>query len=424
MSINRLQAPAYSINFSFPEITPDKVILNNEIPVYIINAGSQALCKIEMVFNAGNYFETSSLIANATNALLREGTTSKSAGEIAELLDYYGAFLETSVYKDKASVILYTLNKHLHHTLPVLVDLVQNAIFPEKELHLYKTNQKQKFLVNQQKVDFIARNHFNNLLFKNTAYDQFVKEEDYDALSQMQVQHFFKERYSGSGLYLVLAGAITDDVVNQVKAAAGAMVLKNEESKSQYSNLNSGRAELFIEKQDAMQSAIRIGRRLFNKTHSDYFGMQILNTVLGGYFGSRLMSNIREDKGYTYGIGSGMASLLHDGFFYISTEVGVDVTKATLIEIYKEIEKLQNELISESELDLVKNYMLGTFLRSVDGPFAMSEKFTAIKDYGLTNEFYHTYVNHIKQVKAEELLILAQKYLNKNDLSELVVGKI
>ena len=236
--------------------------------------------------------------------------------------------------------------------------------------------------------------------------------------------YFFKERYSGSGLYLVLAGAITDDVVNQVKAAAGAMVLKNEESKSQYSNLNSGRAELFIEKQDAMQSAIRIGRRLFNKTHSDYFGMQILNTVLGGYFGSRLMSNIREDKGYTYGIGSGMASLLHDGFFYISTEVGVDVTKATLIEIYKEIEKLQNELISESELDLVKNYMLGTFLRSVDGPFAMSEKFTAIKDYGLTNEFYHTYVNHIKQVKAEELLILAQKYLNKNDLSELVVGKI
>ncbi|HRG57405.1 MAG TPA: pitrilysin family protein [Bacteroidia bacterium] len=424
MSINRLQAPAYSINFSFPEITPDKVILNNKIPVYIINAGSQALSKIEMVFNAGNYFETSSLIANATNALLREGTTSKSAGEIAELLDYYGAFLETSVYKDKASVILYTLNKHLHHTLPVLVDLVQNAIFPEKELHLYKTNQKQKFLVNQQKVDFIARNHFNNLLFKNTAYDQFVKEEDYDALSQMQVQHFFKERYSGSGLYLVLAGAITDDVINQVKATAGTIVLKNEESKSQYSNLNHGRAELFIEKQDAMQSAIRIGRRLFNKTHTDYFGMQILNTVLGGYFGSRLMSNIREDKGYTYGIGSGIASLLHDGFFYISTEVGVDVTKATLIEIYKEIEKLQNELISDNELDLVKNYMLGTFLRSVDGPFAMSEKFTAIKDYGLTNEFYHTYVNYIKQAKAEELMLLAQKYLSKNDLSELVVGKI
>lgn len=424
MSINRLQAPAYSIDFSFPEISPEKVVLNNQIPAYIINAGSQALCKIEMVFNAGNFFETETLIANATNALLREGTASKSAGEIAELLDYYGAFLETSVYKDKASVILYSLNKHLHKTLPVMVDLVQNAIFPEKELHLYKTNQKQKFTVNQQKVDFIARNHFNHLLFKNTPYDQFVKEDDYDAISQMQLQQFFKERYSGNAMYLVLAGAISDDVLNQVKAIVGAMVLKKEDNKNQYENNNIGRAELLIEKQDAMQSAIRIGRRLFNKTHADYFGMQVLNTVLGGYFGSRLMSNIREDKGYTYGIGSGLASLLHDGFFYISTEVGVEVTKATLIEIYKEIEILQNEQISENELDLVKNYMLGTFLRSVDGPFAMSEKFTAIKDYGLTNEFYKSYVNHIKQAKAKELMLLAQKYLNKNDLSELVVGKI
>jgi predicted Zn-dependent peptidase len=136
------------------------------------------------------------------------------------------------------------------------------------------------------------------------------------------------------------------------------------------------------------------------------------------------MSNIREDKGYTYGIGSGVASLLHDGFFYISTEVGVDVTAATLTEIYKEIEILQQNKVAEDELNLVKNYLLGTFLRSVDGPFAMSDKFTSIKDYGLTNEFYKAYVNYIKQAKAEDLTLLAQKYLNKKDLSELVVGKI
>jgi zinc protease len=178
-----------------------------------------------------------------------------------------------------------------------------------------------------------------------------------------------------------------------------------------------------IEKKDAMQSAIRIGCRLFNKTHPDYFNMQVLNTILGGYFGSRLMSNIREDKGYTYGIGSGVASLLNDGFFYISTEVGVDVTTATLTEIYKEIDALQQTLVPTEELELVKNYLLGTFLRSVDGPFAISEKFTSIKDYGLTNDFYKAYVNHIKQVKAQDLMLMAQKYLGKNNLSELVVGK-
>lgn len=424
MTINRLQAPDFTTHFSFPAIAPEQHSLANQIPLYVIDAGSQALCKIEMVFDAGNYFEPNALIANATNALLREGTQSKTAGEIAELLDYYGAFLETSVYKDKASVILYSLNKHLSKTLPVMIDLIENAIFPEKELSLYKTNQKQKFLVNQQKVDFVARNHFNAMLFKDTPYDQFIEANHYDELSQTQLQSFFKDRYAGNGLYIVMAGRISEEVLNLVKEAAGAIELRAELPDKPYINQLTTRKELLIEKKDAMQSAIRIGRRLFNKNHEDYFGMQVLNTILGGYFGSRLMSNIREDKGYTYGIGSGVASLLHDGFFYISTEVGVDVTQATLVEIYKEIEILQQQIVGNEELDLVKNYLLGTFLRSVDGPFAMSEKYTAIKDYGLTNDFYKSYVTYIKQAKAEDLMLLAQKYLNKNDLSQLVVGKI
>ena len=421
--MNRLQAPEYTTQFNFPAIAPEQHQLANQMQLFVINAGSQALCKIEMVFNAGNYFESNALVANATNSLMREGTSNKSAGEIAELLDYYGAFLETAVYKDKASVILYSLNKHLHKTLPVMMDLIQNAIFPEKELLLYKTNQKQKFMVNQQKVDHVARNHFNAMLFKDTPYDQFIEANNYDELSQIQLQNFFKDRYAGNDAYMVIAGKITDDVLNQVKQEAGNIALKPVNEKKNYINTQNGRTELLIEKKDAMQSAIRIGCRLFNKTHPDYFNMQVLNTILGGYFGSRLMSNIREDKGYTYGIGSGVASLLNDGFFYISTEVGVDVTTATLTEIYKEIDALQQTLVPTEELELVKNYLLGTFLRSVDGPFAISEKFTSIKDYGLSNDFYKAYVNHIKQVKAQDLMLMAQKYLGKNNLSELVVGK-
>jgi len=421
--MNRLQAPEYTTQFNFPAIAPEQHQLANQMQLFVINAGSQALCKIEMVFNAGNYFESNALVANATNSLMREGTSNKSAGEIAELLDYYGAFLETAVYKDKASVILYSLNKHLHKTLPVMMDLIQNAIFPEKELLLYKTNQKQKFMVNQQKVDHVARNHFNAMLFKDTPYDQFIEANYYDELSQIQLQNFFKDRYAGNDAYMVIAGKITDDVLNQVKQEAGIIALKPVNEKKNYINTQNGRTELLIEKKDAMQSAIRIGCRLFNKTHPDYFNMQVLNTILGGYFGSRLMSNIREDKGYTYGIGSGVASLLNDGFFYISTEVGVDVTTATLTEIYKEIDALQQTLVPTEELELVKNYLLGTFLRSVDGPFAISEKFTSIKDYGLTNDFYKAYVNHIKQVKSQDLMLMAQKYLGKNNLSELVVGK-
>jgi predicted Zn-dependent peptidase len=424
MNIDRLIAPKYTVDFSFPDITPECITLPNKVPIYIINAGSQELCKIEFVFNAGNFYEKNALIANAVNALMREGTASRTAPEIAETLDYYGAFLETAISRDKATVVLYTLNKHLAKTLPVLMDIIQHATFPAKELNLYKTNQKQRHLVNLQKVDFVARNHFNKLLFKDTPYDLFVEANDYDALSQDQLHQFFKERYSGNQLYVVMAGNIGDEVLGLVKEAVSAMQPESEITSGEYLNPQQGRQELLIEKKDAMQSAIRVGRRLFNKTNPDYYGMQMLNTILGGYFGSRLMSNIREDKGYTYGIGSGVASMLHDGFFYISTEVGVEVTKATLTEIYKEIERLQNDPVDDNELDLVKNYMLGTFLRSVDGPFAISEKFTSLKDYGLTNEFYKSYVKYIKQANPKDLQHFAQKYLNKSELSELVVGKL
>ena len=143
MNIDRLIAPQYTVDFNFPDITPECITLPNKVPIYIINAGSQELCKIEFVFNAGNFYEKNALIANAVNALMREGTATRTAPEIAETLDYYGAFLETAISRDKATVVLYTLNKHLAKTLPVLMDIIQHATFPAKELNLYKTNQKQ-----------------------------------------------------------------------------------------------------------------------------------------------------------------------------------------------------------------------------------------------------------------------------------------
>jgi zinc protease len=178
-----------------------------------------------------------------------------------------------------------------------------------------------------------------------------------------------------------------------------------------------------IEKADAVQSAIRIGRVLFNRTHPDYFGMQVLNAVLGGYFGSRLMNNIREDKGYTYGIGSAVASLQQGGYFFIATEVGVDVCASAIQEIYFELKKLREELIPIEELDLVKNYLLGTFVRSVDGAFAMSEKFNSILEYGLGYDYFDAYLHTIRTISPERLQHLAITYLQEKDLIELVVGK-
>jgi predicted Zn-dependent peptidase len=162
---------------------------------------------------------------------------------------------------------------------------------------------------------------------------------------------------------------------------------------------------------------------MFDRRHPDYFGVKVLTTVLGGYFGSRLMSNIREDKGYTYGIGAGIVAYENDGWFYISTEVGTDVTADALSEIYKELALLRDELIPEDELGLVKNYMLGTLLKSFDGPFERIERFKALHLYHLGNDYYDRYTAAIREVSSDELRELARKWLAEADLLELVVGK-
>jgi len=171
-----------------------------------------------------------------------------------------------------------------------------------------------------------------------------------------------------------------------------------------------------------MQSAVRLGKILFNRTHKDYPKLQIVNTILGGYFGSRLMKNIREDKGYTYGIGSALISQKETGYFTIVSEVNSEFSKATLNEIYKEIEILQTELVPKEELEVVKSYMLGRLLRSVDGPFALSETFLSIWLYNLDWDYYRNYINTIKNISSEDIKDLANLYLDKNTLLTVVSG--
>ena len=178
-----------------------------------------------------------------------------------------------------------------------------------------------------------------------------------------------------------------------------------------------------IEKSNSVQSAIRMGHTIINKQHSDYPGLQILNTILGGYFGSRLMSNIREEKGYTYGIGSIIGSLVHSGYFAIITEVGSDVTKSTVNEIYKEIKKLKNELVSEKELETVRSYILGELLKIFDGPFALSEALRSIIDFGLDYDYFDHYINTVKNIQPAKLNELANQYFDENKMIEVIAGK-
>lgn len=425
-TIDRKKSPAFNTVEKIEIIKASEQRLRNNIPVYSINAGTQELIKIEFLFSAGMYQQEIPLQAATVNTMLEEGTSQLNAAQIADRVDYYGAFLETGVSQDSASVVLYTLNKHLRSTLPVVEQIIKDSVFPQHELDTHIRNKKQTFLVNNQKVANVARKRFTELLFgEKHPYGINVKETDFDVINRSHLNDFYSRFYRSNNCKIIIAGKVDDDVLSLLDNHFGGNDWNSISDLSTKSLpiITTAEREQLILKEDAMQSAIRIGKVMFNKTHPDFQSLLVLNTLFGGYFGSRLMSNIREDKGYTYGIGSGIASLQNSGYFFISTEVGVDVCKDAIKEIYFEMNRLREELVPEDELELVKNYLSGMFLRSVDGPFALAERFKGIMEYDLGYDYFDRYIATIKTISASQLRNLANTYFDKNSMIELVVGK-
>ena len=429
-TIDRHQMPSLH---ALPEITiPEakKQKLDNGIPVYIINAGKQDILKVEFMFRNDVVSSKSPSLISSANKMLAEGTSAHTAMELAEMLDYYGSFFETEYSFDTSSVVLYTLSKHLEKSLVIIKEILFDAIFPEQELSTYKQNSRQHLIVNNEKVGYVARKKFNEMVFGSThAYGYVEKLEDYDTMQREELRSVFSALYTKDNCTVLVAGKEPGDLMKVLNANFGGSDWKKtgvlSSSVSGFGlNIKHGtqNTKLFIEKKNSVQSAIRIGKPLFNKTNPDYAGMNVLNTVLGGYFGSRLMSNIREDKGYTYGIGSAVVSLLQGGYFFIAAETGVKVTEPAIHEIYKEIERLKTEIIPTEELSMVKNYLSGSFLRSFDGAFQLADRCKGIIIYGLNYDYFYNYLKVIKTITPEELRHLANKYFQNDSFYELVVG--
>jgi predicted Zn-dependent peptidase len=409
-----------ALNIHHPEVT----YLDNGVPVYIFDLATQDIVKIEFLFEAGSSCEEKILTASFTNRMIKEGTTSFTSDEIASTIDYYGAHLETNSDKDNSIVTLYSLNKYIDKTLPILAEVIRTPVFPEKDLNTLRLNRKQNFLVNNEKVRYLARRKFNEMIFgPGHPYGKMFIPEYFDDVKREDVALFYQQQYTAQNCRIIVSGKVPQGLIQKLNSYFGNFDgTKPVSQKLPQIFSDPALQHTFLEKPGAVQTALRIGKVMFNKTHPDFQKMRILNTVLGGYFGSRLMTNIREDKGYTYGIGSTLVPMHKAGYFFITSEVGFSVTQAAIAEIYKEIEILQNDLIPEGELQLVKNYMVGSILRSIDGAFQLSENFRGLLEYGLDFNYIHTSFETIKSISSVELRDLARKYLSIDTLFELIVG--
>ena len=424
--LNRTIAPPIidSTDFNLKLKPYDLFHLDNGVPVYAINAGAQDVLQIEMVFYAGNFFEKNKGVAAATNFLLKNGTTTKTAFQLNEAFEYYGASMSRGCYNETSVLSLHTLSKHADKLLPVINDMLTNAVFPQEELEIFVQNSKQRLSVNLLKCEFVAGRKIEQLLYgEQHPYASFTNVKDLEALNIELIKEFYREYYLQGTCAIFIAGKLPGNIAQLLNENFGKLTL----SKPDFT-VDKILATPAIEKKyrvendaNAVQGAIRIAQPFPNRHHEDFKKVIVLNTVYGGFFGSRLMSNIREEKGYTYGIYSYLQNHMQESAWMISTEAGKDVCEATIEEVYKEMKLLRDELVDDEELSLVRNYMIGGILGDLDGPFHIMAKWKNIILNNLDEKYFYDSVAAIKNTDAEELKTLANKYLQPEKFFELVV---
>ena len=426
--LNRKKAPPIKDAIEFElELPPyTKHTLSNGVEVYMIDMGKVDAMMISWIFDAGNSYETKNGVAGAVNNLLKNGTSTRSAFDINEHFEYYGAFLNRACHHETAEITLHCLNKHFRELVPVVAELVTDSVYPSEELAIFKKNAQQRLQVNLKKSDFVAGRLIDSYLYGIThPYGKYNSPEDFQALEQENLAAFYRQYYRNGSCRIMAAGKLPEDLLPQLEAHFGALSIHppaGADAAPSFPILPAAEKKYHIVNDpDGVQGSIRIARNFPNRHHPDFQKVQVLNNVFGGFFGSRLMTNIREDKGYTYGIYSYLVNNRQESALIVSTEAGKEVCAPTIEEVYKEMNLLREELVDEEELEMVRNFAIGTVLGDLDGPFHVASRWKSILLNGLDENYFREGIRIVKTITPEELRQLAIKYLDPAAFFELVV---
>ncbi|MDR1879168.1 MAG: insulinase family protein [Bacteroidales bacterium] len=424
MSYRSIQPPLHPVS----ALNPLPVMLHtlkNSIAVMGLNDPNMALIRLDVQLKAGSYFQQKPAVSQATLKLITEGVQDVSAQQIAETLDYAGAYFEAVPDRDFATFSIYFPKEAQPTILPLLEKMFTQAVFPEEKLTVLKKNMKKNLVINMEKTAYLAHAHFIAHVFgEQHPYGSSLTPENIDNLVRKDIVSFYQQRFHAGNIRLFVAGNIDDSFLHLLDNTLGNIPYKEPNKQEHYEpQRQSGQDKIIhIEKENTVQSGICIGKRLFNYTHSDWIAVSVLNTVLGGYFGSHLMTNIREDKGLTYGIYSKLTAFLQDGLFLIRADVNKNHRQQAVDEIFKELALLSYSRIPEKELRLVKNYLSGALLRHFDGIFSQTDRVALIANYNLPSDYWQHYVQTIEAVDTDTLFGLANTCLQSDSMTTVTVG--
>lgn len=404
---------------------PVETVMPNGVPVYVLEGGYKGIVRFELLFKGGYAIQDKPLQATFTNRMLREGAGELSSDGISHKLDYYGAWIESYSSQKCNHLILHCLSKHFVSLLGLLETMVKRPLFPEKNLDVVRRGGKAHFEVNSKKVDVVAQRYFEQALWgDNHRLGHIVQAVDYDNITRDDLVAYHKNVYNSGNLAIFISGDVGELEISAIKDAFGCgewgVVCKNNCVPVDAPSSVPGRCNIKID--GAIQSAVKIGFMAMDVSNPDFHKFRFLTVLLGGYFGSRLMSNIREENGYTYHISAEVDAYGKRNAFMISSETANEYVELCIKEIYKELERLRNKPISEEEVEHVRNYILGEMCRECEGLTAKSEIFVNAWLSGESFASVNDYLEVVKNVSAGDLSRVAKEYLIPDNMIEIIVG--
>ncbi len=425
--LDRTIQPKLSPLGDFVLPVPEDSTFSNNIPVSVLNVGGQDIVRVDIVINAGKMHQEKLLVSYFTGMMLKEGTSTMSRQDIAEKLDFYGSWMvvqSTTIY---TCVTLFSLNKYLKESMDIVVAAITDSQFPDEQLDKFRQIQYHQWLVNNEKVEVMSNRAFHSNFFGSEHIcGKYADDADYNQLTSDDLKHFFRKHYNSGNCRIYLSGMVTDKVVADVERLVGTTSWGQISEPTRYipqTVCKTSEKRVFVEKKDATQSAVKMGKMLIPRKHPDYAKLRLLMSLFGGSFSSRLMSNIREDKGYTYGINASYMHVPDASYMLISSECDNQYVEPLIAEVYKEMALLRDVKIEEDELRQVKNYLQGDMMRTYEDPLTMMGAYISMDYNNVGRAHLARCFNEANAATTEELHLLAQKYFTEDGFLEAIAGK-
>jgi len=391
----------------------------HDIPVYQIRKAKSDVVLIELVFTAGRPYEATKLAAGSCASLLRQGAGAYSSEVLSEEIDFLGATLSTKGSMDYISIKAICMKKQFESLLDIVGAVVSDPHFDQQELDLYREQSVARLQVQLAKPDIRSYRKITESIYgKDHPYGYNSSEDLYKLLTVEDLKHHHKEHIHAGNCRIFIAGDIDDDdqdIVDRLCANEAQPKVRLED----YPTTEPTKCRI---KGGSHQASIRIGRKAVTRLHEDFNGLNYLCNLLGGYQGSRLVSQLREEKGLTYGIYSMLDVLAYDADMMISTEVAIDKVEESLDAIYAELDKLVEELVTPEEISLVDNYLMGNYLNLFDGPFNSIRGIKSLVLAGFPLDMLDTLIESSVGFNAQYIRQMAEKYFKRNDFWEVIVG--